>query len=205
MCSLFTRPWTVPREAALFRPLTLPILVLSLAAGLAVTPAATAQTTTTGIEPPQSLQPFDQGEPLTLAGCATRDRLWMELYTVVMYLPQSDMRPDAILDPTIPKAVRLYPVYEGTIPQEIPESWSESLGEQLSPDQMITVGEFYRQVSSDDVATIAYQPGQGNVLMVNDRIVARTDDDQPIQAMLRMWIGEDPISEEMAYSLLGAC
>lgn len=166
----------------------------ALAAALLISTAAlpSAAQTIAGVTPPPTLEP--QGTSLALAGCGARETLWMDIYAVALYLPKADMGVAAARSADVAKAVRLYPVYEGDLPEDIPGDWKERLQARLPADQFRMVQDLYRQMTTDDVATLAYRPGKGSILMINDRQVGSTPNGQLVHGVLETWLGEgDPI------------
>jgi hypothetical protein len=165
---------------------------------------AAAQPSVAGVTPPAALSVF--GRQLQLAGCGARVVLWEELYALGLYLPQSAMERSVVLDPETPKAVRLYALYDGEIPEKIPEQWRRPLRRMLPPDLMDTVQAFFDRLASGDVATIAYAPDEGTAFQINGTPVADTPGHRIIEAMLRLWIGDAPVSEDVRRELLqGGC
>lgn len=156
----------------------------------------TAARPAAAITPPETISPL--GRELSFAGCGARETLWFDIYVVVLYLPKSDLSPSTMFSRETPKAVRLYPTYEGPLPERIPESWRRRLENELSAEQMDLVRRFYEQLSTRDIATIAYEPGQGTALMIDGRLLARSNGSSLMDGFLDTWLdptseGDDPI------------
>ncbi|HSK39544.1 MAG TPA: chalcone isomerase family protein [Arenibaculum sp.] len=175
---MFTNPCRIPYA-----------LAMAGAVALAAVGAARAQSVA-GVALPSSISP--QGQELTLAGCGAKNTLWVDIYAVALYLPQPDRARETVFSPDTAKAVRLYPTYQGELPEEIPDQWSERLRRALPPHLFDEVQQFYSQVSTDDVGTIAYRPGQGTVMMVNDEAVRRVEGSRIMHGVLETWIGATP-------------
>lgn len=141
-----------------------------------------------GVTPPQAIAP--QGKQLMLVGCDAKSKLFMDVYAVALYLPHAGMSPANVLASGTPKAIRLYPVYDGALPEQIPSGWRERLRTKLSAEKFALVQKLYQQFNTNEVAAIAYAPGKGTVMMVDDKVVARTDGGEVMNGVLETWLGE---------------
>jgi hypothetical protein len=55
----------------------------------------------------------------------------------------------------------------------------------------------WREVGVGDQVTIAYVPGSGVTLQLNDRVVARSPRHDVVDALLQTWAENEPISERV--------
>ena len=147
------------------------------------------------------------GERLQLAACAQRETLWMEPYTVSIYLP--DGRPlgtSLLRSESVPKIVRLDVTYEGSVPHDMPDGWSARLQRELSGEVYRAVQRVYSNLTSGDTVVFAYAPREGTLVRVNGRVVKQTNDARLVDALLSMFIGANPVSQNMKRLLLqGGC
>lgn len=139
---------------------------------------------------------------LVLAGTGTREVFWIDTYTLALYLPRDMVSPAAIMDPGVAKDVRIYPVYGGDIPDDMPEAWEEELGAVLSERTMARLRDVYSRMSTGDEVIVRYRPGEGTSLSINGAPMEQIDSHAPMRAMLEMWIGPDPISQDLKEALL---
>lgn len=153
-----------------------------------------------GASLPSSMSAY--GQSLQLASCAQRETLWLEPYAVSLYLPQQRTAKDYILDPQTPKIVRLDVTYEGSVPDDIPAGWQERLRQELSGEIYNAIQRIYSGLTTGDTVVFAYAPGQGTTVTVNGKQVKATGDNGLIAAMLSVWLGEDPVSQNMKRLLL---
>jgi hypothetical protein len=148
-----------------------------------------------------------QGQQLQLTACAAREELWMELYALSLYMPLGTATvASRILDDDTPKLLRLDVTYGGQVPSGLPEDWTQRLREQVSREFMRILQNQYNNLKSGDTVRIAYIPGQGTTLTVNDQVVVTRPGSELMNSMLGMWTGPDPISNNMKrLLLLGLC
>ncbi len=146
------------------------------------------------------------GTALQLAGCATREELWTNLYTVSLYLPQPGAGVAAITDDRTAKVVRIDVTYDGQVPDGLPATWKQGLQAQVSGEFLRTLQGLYNNLQSGDTVRVAYAPGSGSSMSVNGRVVATQPGGDLVNAMLRLWIGLNPVSENVKRLLLeGRC
>ena len=145
-----------------------------------------------------------QGTSLPLASCATRETLWLDLYRVALYLPEDvplDAR--AILSPDTAKTVRLHVLYEGDVPDDIPEAWRERMRQETQRE----LRDVYSGLNTDDVVLLTHRPREGTTVMVNGRVTPTDAGARLVPDLLEALIGDDPTSQNMKRLLLtrGPC
>ncbi|MDV6315623.1 chalcone isomerase family protein [Idiomarina sp. HP20-50] len=171
----------------------LPILLLSL---LFITTSSHAQRIAS-ISPAAAVKLQDK--TLQLAACGVRESLWMNIYAVALYLPDSSMTQPSILSPNTAKAVVLYPVYDGELPKNIPQSWYKRLQKHLTQTQINEMQQVYKTMSTDDIITIAYDPDSGTVFKINDKTLESISGSSLITGVIQTWLdktqkGANPIN-----------
>ncbi|WP_119459969.1 chalcone isomerase family protein [Rhodospirillaceae bacterium SYSU D60014] len=146
------------------------------------------------------------GRTLELAGCGTRELMLMDLYAIGLYVPRPPLQRPQILDPQTTKAVRLQVVYDGTVPDDIPDEWRARLTDMVRQDLIRTLQGFYREIRSGDQVTITYTPDSGTTIRINGESVVAKPGHDLIHAMLTLWIGDNAISGNLRQLLLqGSC
>jgi hypothetical protein len=149
----------------------------------------------TAIQVPSSLSVGNQSLPA--ASCATRDTLWIHHYAAALYVP-SRTRPDAALqDPKQPKALHVQILNKSFLPKDLPKKWNRTLEAQLDGAAMSSIRSAWRQIAVGDRVTIAYAPGPGMTLLVNERLIARTPKHDVIDALLRTWAEGESVPQRV--------
>lgn len=146
------------------------------------------------------------GRRLRLGGCAVREMWWMDLYTLAMYVPDAPIDVATMLQPGTPKLVRMDVVYDGEVPGGLPEDWRDRLREEVSREFLRTLQDLYGDLKGGDTVAVAYAPDRGTTLAENGEQVAAKPGHGTMEAMLRLFVGRDPVSENMKRLLLqGSC
>ncbi|MEO3432012.1 chalcone isomerase family protein [Inquilinus sp. CAU 1745] len=138
---------------------------------------------------------------LELAGCGTREMMFfVDVYVISLYLPAPPA--DAVMDPATTKLVQLNIIYDGSVPDDLPDEWRSRLEDQISEEMLRTLQGFYKDIRGGDIVTIGYAPDSGTAIRVNGDAVVTQPGNSLIDAMLELWIGEDPISGNLKRLLL---
>jgi hypothetical protein len=167
---------------------SLAIIALAAVAVLALVPA-------TAIQVPTTLRVGSQSLPA--ASCATRDTLWIQHYAAALYVPPRAPAVAALQDPRQPKALQVQILSKLFLPREMPRKWRETLEEQLDDASLSAVRNAWRTLSVGDRVTVAYAPGPGLSLQLNDRVVARTPRHEVVEALLRTWAEGEPVPQRV--------
>lgn len=147
-----------------------------------------------------------QGTQLSLAGCASREKLWVDLYAVSLYLPQGTTDVARMTDDQTPKLVRLDVTHDGQVPNGLPSEWRQRLQQHVSQEFMQTLERHYNDLRGGDTVRVSYTPGGGTTLSVNGNTVATRPGGDLMNAMLKLWVGANPVSEDLKNHLLqGSC
>ncbi|MBI2206511.1 MAG: chalcone isomerase family protein [Candidatus Rokubacteria bacterium] len=128
---------------------------------------------------------------LALVSCGVRDTLWIDHYVAALYLPRG-APPAAVMDATVPKAVRLYIVNAAFLPDDIPEKWRPALERHLDADALARVRAAYRTLVDGDHVMIAYERDRGLSMLVNGAVVATASGHALVDALLEVWAEREP-------------
>lgn len=176
-----------------FRAAALAVLA---SAFVAPTPVMAAPAT-----PPRTLALHD-ATTLPLAACAARNLLFMDGYTVSLYLPDNGRPPNAAITAAVPKAVRIDVNWQGDLPGSLPGTWERRLRQGVSPDVFSAVRDIYARLSGGDSVVFAHAPGRGTAVSVNGRRVLASADASLVDTLLDMFIGPEPVSRNTKRLLL---
>lgn len=170
-----------------------------LITGVMVTATAAAAPATAETTPPRNLAIEDA--LLVLNGHGVRERMWTDIYDLALYLPKASANLRYIFDPATPKAIRIRVLYDD-IPEDMPDDWVAMFRSELSPQAFRRLDRAYRQLRVGDVLVVRYAPMTGTRILVNGRAVVDDSGHGLIQGVLRRWLGDDPVSENLRRLLL---
>jgi Chalcone isomerase-like len=144
---------------------------------------------------PTALQIGNQS--LAAASCATRDTLWIHHYAAALYVPPREPAVIALQDPKRPKAVQVEVLNKSFLPKDVPTKYRRTLEDQLDAKTLGSVKSAWRTLNAGDRITLAYAPGQGLTLTVNDRLVATTPNHGIVEALLKVWADNEPVPQRV--------
>lgn len=151
------------------------------------------------IQVPSGLKVGNQMLPAR--SCATRDTLWIHHYAAALYVPQRSRPEVALEDPQQPKALHVQILSKSFLPHDLPKKWNQALQSQLDGASMNAIQTAWRQVSVGDRVTIAYAPGPGVTLQLNERLVARSPKHDVVEALLRTWADGEPVPQRVSQAV----
>jgi len=139
------------------------------------------------------------GQSLAPASCATRTTLWIHHYAAALFVPPDASSPAAALkDPKQAKALQVDILNRAFLPRQVPSRFERTLENELDDDSLGSIHTAWRKLGAGDRVTIAYAPGPGVSLMVNDRVVAASPTHRVIDALLRAWAEDEPVYERVS-------
>jgi len=132
------------------------------------------------------------------ASCASRDTLWLHHYVAALYVPPRESAVPAVLDPGRAKALHVEILSKAFLPKDVPINWRETLEAKLDGASFASVRKAWQELAVGDRITVAYAPGPGVSLQVNDRVVAATPRHDLVEAMLETWADGQPVRERLS-------
>jgi len=136
-------------------------------------------------------------QPLAPASCATRNTLWIHHYAAALYVPPKASPVAALQDPKQAKALQVEILNKTFLPKEMPSRWRSTLEKELDRRSLGSVTAAWHSLGAGDRVTIAYAPGPGVSLKVNDRLVAATPNHALVDALLRTFADNRPVRERV--------
>jgi hypothetical protein len=134
---------------------------------------------------------------LPAASCATRDTLWIHHYAAALYVPPRQSPVNALQDPRQPKALQVQILSKTFLPKEKPKKWRAALESELDTAAYGAIRDAWGELAVGDRVTMAYLPGPGLTLQLNDRVVARTPKHEVIDTLLKTWAQGEPVPQRV--------
>src|SRR5579859_1749367 len=136
-------------------------------------------------------------ELLPARSCATRDTLWIHHYAAALYLPLRTAPAAALEDPHQPKALHVQILSKTFLPRDLPRKWNRTLASELDGAAMSAIRSAWHDIAVGDRVTIAYAPGPGVTLQLNERLVARSPRHDVVEALLKTWADGEPVPQRV--------
>ena len=146
---------------------------------------------------------------LELNGMGLRKKLWVKVYAAGLWLESPSMDPDAIIGSDTPKRVVMHFLTDRATREKMNDAWEEGF-EANSSDQLPSLRDrlerfkaFFGDMKDGDEVEFVMVPGDTTSVAVNgvDKGEIAGDDFQA--ALLRVWLGDHPPSDDLKEGLLG--
>ncbi len=149
---------------------------------------------------------------LVLNGAGTRTKLFFKVYIAALYLGKKETSAQAILDDAGSQRMALHmlrdltdeqllqPVIDGMNDNNTP---AEMAAIEIQIRQMVHVFHVVGAVKSGQVMTLDYLPGKGTYVSVNGDARGTIPGEQFHRALMKIWLGEKPVQDDLKRALLG--
>jgi hypothetical protein len=149
---------------------------------------------------------------IALNGAGLRKRLVFQVYVVGLYLPQKSSTAEAVLAQPGPKRIAIHMLrdvsaddFTDALTKGIRENHSEAEAKALEPrtkELAATMAEI--KEAKKGMAMALDWTGSGTQLLVQGKPAGRPIAGEDFyRALLRIWLGPDPVQEDMKKALLG--
>jgi len=163
-----------------------------------------------GIALPSQVVVNDDKKPLVLNGAGIRYKFFFKIYIGALYLPRLESDPLKILSAPVPNRVSMHILY-GEVPGEkLVDAWLEGFNNNLEATEYAhleqRLGQFNQMfvtLHEGDEVLLDYIPELGTRVTIKNQIKGVIKGADFNRALLSVWLGDDPVTEELKLSLLG--
>jgi hypothetical protein len=150
---------------------------------------------------------------LTLNGAGLRKRAFFQVYAIGLYLPQKSPSPAAILEQAGPKRVAIHMLrdvgadaFTEALADGIRANHSDAEAKALEPriKEIAAIMAELKEAKKGMAIALDWQPGAGTVMLVNGAARGKPIAGEDFyRALLRIWIGDKPVQDDLKKALLG--
>lgn len=179
------------------------VLGLALLIGLAAASAAELA----GVQFADQVTVGDQ--TLVLNGTGLRKKLVIKVYAAGLYVPSRSSNPAEILEADGAKRIVMHFLTNKATKDRMDEAWVEGFeanSPAIYPAIADRVSEFiglFGDMKDGDEVVLTYQPGSGTTVELNGRQLGEIAGDDFGRALLEVWLGDHPPSDDLKAGLLG--
>lgn len=159
---------------------------------------------------PDQITQDGSGEALVLNGAGIRYKFIFKIYIGALYLPQQIAVADEIINSNGPKRILMHFLYDKVEKQDLENAWREGFSanhDQAVMDQLEQrINRFsalFADVVKGDVIWLDNIPGAGTRVYFNGEMKDTIPGDDFFPALLRIWIGSDPVTTALKRAMLG--
>ena len=180
------------------------VLVLSLLSSLA------CARTIADIHVPESITQKGQDRELLLNGAGIRKKFLFDIYLAALYLPERTQ--DATAVETMPGANRLvmWFLYPEVNRKKMDRAWRDGFSANnpaatvaALTDHLEAFKALFGDLHEGDEVWIDYLPGSGTSVSINGELRGVVPGRDFNRALLRVWLGPEPVTDDLKQGLLG--
>jgi hypothetical protein len=148
---------------------------------------------------------------LVLNGAGIRKKFFFDIYLASLYLQQQTSDVAQVLNVDKPAQVQMRILYSEVEKDKLVQGWNDGFSANLSADELQVIrarldqfNAMFETLRAGDLVSLDYMPGKGTIVTikgVEKGVVAGGDF---YQALLKVWLGESPISKSLKKELLGS-
>jgi hypothetical protein len=164
-----------------------------------------------GVSLPEEVVRETDSAKLVLNGAGIRKKFFFKIYLASLYLQQQSSDIAEVLNVDKPARVQMRILYSEVDKEKFVAGWNDGFSANLSPDELQAVRDrldqfnaMFETLREGDLISLDYMPDKGTVVTikgVEKGVVAGGDF---YQALLKVWLGESPISKSLKKELLGS-
>ena len=177
---------------------------------LFISNTATVAMEVDGVDIPDTLAFANSDISLVLNGAGIREKFFLDIYIGALYLPAKTPDASAILGDTGPTSVLMHILYGEVSKQKITDGWVDGLEANLSDAEMTALkpqlekfNSLFQTLHKGDKLRIDYAPDTGTEVRINDEWRGVVEGNNFYRALLKIWIGSNPISSSLKQEMLG--
>jgi hypothetical protein len=150
------------------------------------------------------------GQHLGLNGAGLRKKFFVKVYAAGLYLPEKTADAQKAITMPGPKRITMQFIYDGVEAGKITKGWTEGF-EKNSTDKQLqklqsrlnAFNAFFEDMKKGDRIIIDYLPESGTQVTVKGQLKGVIPGEDFMQALLRVWLGEEPADEGLRAGMLG--
>jgi hypothetical protein len=148
-------------------------------------------------------------QQLQLNGMGVRKKLWVKVYVAGLYLAEPARSAEAVLRSPGAKRMTMHFLTDKATKAKMDEAWLEGFRAN-SPEQWGAlearverfVG-FFGDMKEGDRVDLDLVPGEGTTVTLNGEVAGTVEGDDFQTALLKVWVGETPPTEDLRAGVLG--
>jgi hypothetical protein len=163
-----------------------------------------------GIQVPDSITLAGSNTALQLNGAGIRKKFFVSVYVGALYLPDKTADTEAIIITEAPTAVDMHILHSEISKDKITGGWEDGLSANLDQAELEALrprldefNKLFRSVRKGEIIRIAYLPDQGTEVRINDEWRGVVPGNDFFRALLKVWLGDKPVSKSLKQAMLG--
>lgn len=164
-----------------------------------------------GADFPEDVVAAGSATPLRLNGAGVRRKLFVAVYAVGLYLPTPTRDPARILAVDGPRLMAMRFLHREVPRDKLVAAWSEGFAANHDPAALATLqpridrfNALFETLREGDRVDLEFEPGRKTTqVRVNGQVRGEVPGADFAAALLRIWLGPSPVSDDLKSALLG--
>jgi hypothetical protein len=163
-----------------------------------------------GVSIPDRVDVVGVERPLLLNGAGVRKKFFFKIYIGALYLPTPRHSAKQIIQSAGPKRILMYFLYDEVGREKLTDGWWSGFRANHDESAIATlktrIGQFsdlFDDAKRDDQVWVDYLPGKGTRVTINGKLRGIVPGADFNRALLRIWLGDEPVTEDLKQALLG--
>jgi len=153
-----------------------------------------------------------KGNPveIELNGIGYRSKFFFKIYIGALYLPEKSASTPIILDQQGPKRILMHFLYEEVEKEKLVDGWNEGFENNNDEatltklaDRITQFNNYFPTLREGDVVLMDYIPNEGTRINIKGTEVGVIEGEDFYQALLKIWLGEEPADGDLKDAMLG--
>lgn len=150
------------------------------------------------------------GENLVLNGCGMREKFFFDIYVAALYLAKPAHSTETVLAMPGSRRILMHFVYSEIGRDKLIDAWNEGFEDNLTRQELASLksrvdqfNSLFGAVHRGDVIWLDYTPDSGTTVTINGQEKGRIPGQDFNNALLRIWLGKEPVTGSLKQDLLG--
>ncbi len=163
-----------------------------------------------GVSIPDRIQVEGVAQPLVLNGAGVRKKFFFKIYIGALYLPSPSHAPREIIESKGAKRVMMHFLYDEVAQAKLTEGWwsgfranQDAQALAALRDRIERFAGLFGDAKAGDRIWIDYLPGRGTRVTINGREKGVVPGADFNRALLRIWLGAEPVTGDLKQAMLG--
>ncbi len=163
-----------------------------------------------GLEFDESARLTGINKELKLNGLAIRYKFFFKIYVAALYVEQTSQDADALIKHAGAKRMLMHFVYDEVPVEKLVSGWLDGFEENTSVAEFKSLkpridqfNAMFETLREGDVVLLDYLPGKGTRVSIKGKEKGFIEGEDFNQALLKIWLGEEPVTEDLKEGLLG--
>ncbi|WP_269223876.1 MULTISPECIES: chalcone isomerase family protein [Flavobacterium] len=152
-----------------------------------------------------------ENKTLQLNGAGSRSKMWVEVYIQALYLSILSQNPKEIINDNLEMSIRIQItsplVSSGKLTRAINTGFEKSAKEkfnELKPKMELLKSFLSEEITNGDVFELTYNPSDKSIWVVKNKVFkGKVEGFEFKKVFFGIWLGDEPVDEELKNSLLG--